>query len=154
MSQNLSVVAQSHPRKPQANPAPARSLHPLANQLAMQNAASHGVQLRRVRSQASSGFVFEVYYHGQLIISEKAWVSLDACHLALMPMADAAGFKLLLVQSPAREGGRGQISVYRVNGHSVLHYPLQHQCKQLRLDQQGMSVFFENGDAIRLRCKA
>lgn len=151
---NQSTLTRTAPEQRPDHPASAlHALHPLANRLALQNAASQGVQLRRVRSQASSGFVFEVYYQGHLIISEKAWVSLDACHLALMPVASGAGFKLMLLQSPTREGGRGQISVYQVNGHSLLHYPLQQQCKQLRLDQQGVSVFFENGDAVRLRCR-
>lgn len=126
-------------------------LHPAANRLALQVAAVKGLQMRRVRSQASTGFVFEVYYQGQLIISEKAWVAASACHLALVPASNGQQATILLLQSPQREAARGQISVYQSDGQHVLHYPLQQVCKQLRLDRSGMSVFFENGDAVRLR---
>ncbi len=129
-----------------------RALHPDANRQARLSAARLGLEIRRVRSQASTGFIFEVYFQGQLILSEKAWGGTDHCHLACLPARDRKATKLLLLQTPLREGGRGQISVYRLNGQSVLHYPLQQKCKQLGLDDDGISVFFDNGDAIRLRC--
>lgn len=129
-------------------------LHPAANRQALQVAAAEGLQMRRVRSQASNGYVLELYYQGQLIISEKAWVAASACHLALVPASTLQPATILLLQTPQREGARGQISVYQSDGQHVLHYPLQQVCKQLRLDQTGMSVFFENGDAVRLRIRS